>query len=69
MDIWSVRHRRTLICAGTAVSLWNAVLLRECVRPPLVSRSDGLYNRIGVVLDGQNECGACDVCCAEDAES
>jgi len=60
-----------LVVQGTPIANpnTNAVLLRECVRPPLVLRSDGLYNRIGVVLDGQNECGGCDVCCAEDAES
>jgi hypothetical protein len=60
---------RTLVRAGTAVSLWNAMFFRECVRTPLIPRSDSLHHRIRMVLNWINERKGCDARRAEDTES
>lgn len=45
------------------------MLLRKRVRAPLVARSDGLDDRIGMALGGQNERDGRDARRAEDAKS
>ena len=60
---------RTLVRARTAIRLGDTMFLRECVRAPLIARSDSLHHRIGVVLDGINERDGCDARRAEDTES
>ena len=60
---------RTLVRAGTAISLGNAMLLRERVRTPLIPRSDSLHHRIRVVFNRINERERCDARRAEDTKS
>ncbi len=60
---------RTLVRAGAAISLGDTMFLRECVRTPLISRSDSLHHRIGVVLNWVNERDRCDSRRAEDTKS
>jgi hypothetical protein len=59
---------RTLIRAGTAIGLGDAMFLRERVRTPLIPCRDSLH-RIGMVFGWINERDGCDTCRAEDAES
>ena len=51
---------RTLVRAGTAVSRGDTMFLRECVRTPLIPRSDSLHHRIRVVFNWINERDGCD---------
>ena len=60
---------RTLVRARTTIRLGDTMFLRECVRTPLIARSDSPHHRIGVVLDRINERDRCDARCAEDTES
>jgi hypothetical protein len=60
---------RTLVRARTAIRLGDTMFLRECVRTPLIARSDSLHHRIRVVLDGINERDGCNARRAEDTKS
>jgi hypothetical protein len=58
-----------LVRVRTAIRPGDTILLRECVRTPLIARSDSLHHRIRVVLDRINERDRCDARRAEDTES
>ena len=62
-------NTRTLVRAGTTISLGNAMFLRERVRTPLIPRGDSLYHRIRVVFNRINEREGCDARRAEDTKS
>jgi hypothetical protein len=60
---------RTLVRAGSAIGLGDTMFLRVCVRTPLIPRSDGTHDRIGVVYNWINERDRCDGCRAKDTKS
>ena len=60
---------RTLIRAGTAICLGDAMFLGERIRTTLIPCGDSLHHRIRMVFDWINERDGCDACRAEDTKS
>jgi hypothetical protein len=68
-SIDGLRCPRTLIRARTAIRLWDTLFLGECVRAPLIPRSDSLHNGVRMILYREDERNRRNVRCAENAET